>query len=126
MRAEALEILQGHDHGPLYTPPSEKGTVLLRLQRIAQSASVLVVSTHFQWNSATDRILAEVYELTEAERHVVRLLVEEVAGRDAQPTPVGAHVELVGVVLEDVLLFEAVFYGGPQFAVYRRGADTAI
>src|SRR5262249_56334269 len=26
LRAEALEILQRLDHGPLYTPPSERGT----------------------------------------------------------------------------------------------------
>lgn len=54
----------------------QKGAVLLRVQRLAQSQSVLIVSTHFQWNKATDRILAEAYDLTEAERHVVRLLVE--------------------------------------------------
>lgn len=54
----------------------QKGSVLWRLQRLAQSTSVLVVSTHFQWNSATDKILADAYGLTQAERHVVRLLVE--------------------------------------------------
>lgn len=59
----------------------QKGAVLLRVQRIAQSASVLIVSTHFQWNKATDQILSAAYELTMAERHVVRLLVE---GRDVK------------------------------------------
>jgi len=54
----------------------QKGAVLLRVQRIAQSGSALIVSTHFQWNTATDQILADAYDLTEAERHVVRLLVE--------------------------------------------------
>jgi pimeloyl-ACP methyl ester carboxylesterase/DNA-binding CsgD family transcriptional regulator len=54
----------------------QKGSVLWHLQRLPQSASVLVVSTHFQWNSATDKILADAYGLTQAERHVVRLLVE--------------------------------------------------
>lgn len=60
---------------------NQKGAVLMRSQRLAQSGSVLIVSTHFQWNTGTDRILAEAYGLTQAERHVVRLLVE---GKDTK------------------------------------------
>jgi quinoprotein glucose dehydrogenase len=29
LRREALEIVQRYDHGPLYTPPSERGTLLM-------------------------------------------------------------------------------------------------
>ncbi|MEP6067724.1 MAG: LuxR C-terminal-related transcriptional regulator [Paracoccaceae bacterium] len=54
----------------------QKGAALVRVQWLPPNNSVLIVSTHFQWSTQTDDLLKKAYKLTDAERNVVRLLVE--------------------------------------------------
>lgn len=70
----------------LRTDMADRGdTVLFRVMRLTASATdgpaVMVVSTHFHWRDTISALLGNVFQLTQAEQDIVRLLVQ---GKDAK------------------------------------------
>ena len=59
---------------------SKGGAMLFRVLRITEmmddSPAVLIVSTHFHWRDQIGTLLGDLFQLTEAEQNVVRLLIE--------------------------------------------------
>lgn len=59
---------------------TKSGTMLFRIMRIKKNYedtnSALIVSTHYHWRDTIAALLDNVFQLTEAEQSVVRLLVE--------------------------------------------------
>ena len=66
------------------------GAILFRVTRFTEPdencSSALIVSTHFHWRDSIGSILKSVFQLTNAEMDVVRLLVD---GRDIKTISVG-------------------------------------
>ncbi len=59
---------------------TKDGAMLFRIVRIANGVGdgpgALIVSTHFHWRDTISSLLSSVFQLTEAEQSIVRLLVE--------------------------------------------------
>lgn len=59
---------------------AKNGSLLFRVMRIETAITegpiALIVSTHFHWRKTTKSLLSSVYNLTQAEQEIVRLLTE--------------------------------------------------
>jgi DNA-binding CsgD family transcriptional regulator/pimeloyl-ACP methyl ester carboxylesterase len=79
----ARDVLHGTDHSEkiLKADITTKGSsILFRIMRVAgppeDGPTALVVSSRFHWRKEIGALLGEVYQLTQAEQDVVRMLVE--------------------------------------------------